>query len=97
MSTSDSVVILCNGKSENNILNEKDKKDLKIFSGNLFYVMNELSKKLVIDGEGATKLIKINIINAKSEAEASMAGGWRRGQSRSDGWRDLCSPIRNSR
>ncbi len=74
MSTNDSAVIVCNSLAGNKMLTEKDKKDVKVFYDNLFFVMKDLSKKLVKDGEGATKLIEINVVNAKSRNEAKTIG-----------------------
>ena len=57
-STNDSV-FLCS-------LEEKDVSYNELEKG-LFYVCNELAKMIVSDGEGATKLIEINVINGKDE------------------------------
>ena len=73
-STSDSVVILCNGMADNKLITVKDKNGIKIFSANLYYLMDELVKKLVKDGEGATKFIKVNVLNSRNEKEALKIG-----------------------
>ncbi len=57
-STNDSVFL--------SILPEKEV-NINDFENALFFVCNELAKKIVKDGEGATKFIEINVINGKSE------------------------------
>lgn len=74
MSTNDSVVMLCNGLIGNKIITSKDKKEIKVFSANLYYVMDKLAKELVKDGEGVTKFIKIKINSAKSKKDAEKIG-----------------------
>ncbi len=74
MSTNDSAVILCNGTAGNRLLTGKDKKEIRIFYNNLYYVMDELAKQLVADGEGVTKFIQINVINAGTVKDARKIG-----------------------
>ena len=74
MSTNDSVVILCNAMAENKLITEKNIKELKIFYNSLYYVLDELTKQIIKDGEGATKFIKVNILNSKNEKEALKIG-----------------------
>ena len=53
--------------------NEKkflDKKNLKKFQENLNDVAIQLAKKIVIDGEGAKKLIEIEVFGAKNNLQA---------------------------
>ena len=65
-STNDTVMIFATGKVKNSkIYNILDPK-LKGFEKALHNVMLNLSKQIVIDGEGAKKFITINVIKARS-------------------------------
>jgi len=65
-STNDSVMIFATSKAKNSkIYNVLDPK-LKGFEKALHNVMLNLSKQIVIDGEGAKKFITINVIKARS-------------------------------
>lgn len=61
-STSDMVVIMANGLSGN--------ADSKKFQNALDFVCTELAKKIAKDGEGATKLIEVEVKNAFTKADA---------------------------
>jgi len=63
MSTNDTVFLLANGMS--GIVPQKDQ-----FQEAVSFVALELAKMIVKDGEGATKLVTINVKNAESDAEA---------------------------
>lgn len=69
MSTNDSVYIFANGFSGIAIQNEELYN--KFYEG-LKFVCLELAKMIVKDGEGATKLVKIQVKNAKSEEDAKV-------------------------
>jgi glutamate N-acetyltransferase / amino-acid N-acetyltransferase len=69
-STNDTVFILANGMAGNKTLNADD---YEKFTGGLKLVMNDLSTMIVRDGEGATKLVFINIKGAASEKDAMTA------------------------
>jgi glutamate N-acetyltransferase/amino-acid N-acetyltransferase len=66
MSTNDMVVLLANGLAGNSGIDEH-------FVEALNYVTTELAKKMVRDGEGATKSIEVEVKNAKSETDARTA------------------------
>jgi len=51
------------------IKNKKDKY-YKKFKNALSFVMKYLAKKIVLDGEGATKLIELKVKNAKNKVDA---------------------------
>ncbi len=72
-STNDTVIIMSNGACENKKINKKDK-NYKIFCEALNLVTTNLAKMIVKDGEGATKFIEINVLNAKTEKEAKTIG-----------------------
>jgi glutamate N-acetyltransferase / amino-acid N-acetyltransferase len=71
-STNDMVIVMANGKSGIKIEDENDK-NYRIFSKGLFFVMEELAKKIVMDGEGATKFIEIIVERAPSNSQAKKA------------------------
>ena len=70
-STNDMVLVMSNGCTLNQEIlpgtPEFDK-----FSSMLHFVMQELAKKIAKDGEGATKLIEVEVLNAPNEVDARM-------------------------
>lgn len=70
-STNDMVIVIANSKS-NVALDNKTSKYYKEFKNAFSYVMQDLARKIVQDGEGATKLIEIKIVNAKKKSDAKM-------------------------
>ncbi len=66
-STSDTI---CLFSTEANEYYCKSKRDLKILSSSLFELMQDLSLKVIKDGEGITKLTKIEVINSKTNKQA---------------------------
>ncbi|MBI5415272.1 MAG: bifunctional glutamate N-acetyltransferase/amino-acid acetyltransferase ArgJ [Candidatus Omnitrophica bacterium] len=73
MSTNDMVVVLANGLAQNKPV-AKAGKDFQAFVKALHYVCLDLAKKVVLDGEGATKFIEIRIRGAGDERQARKAG-----------------------
>jgi len=73
MSTNDMLAILANGMAGNKRI-EKKGKNYKIFAEALKYVCLDLAKKIILDGEGATKFIEINILGAQSNKQAKDIG-----------------------
>lgn len=69
MSTNDSCFILANGLAGNRRISTKGR-DYDIFLGGLKALTENFARMLAADGEGATKLIKIEIAGAKSYADA---------------------------
>ncbi len=69
-STNDMVLILANGMAGNTTLSEKDHAQ---FKEGLTGVMEKLARMIVKDGEGATKLVDIEIRNAFSAKDALKA------------------------
>ncbi len=69
-STNDMAVVMANGKANNTEL--KTKKDIgyDVFRENLEKMMTHLAQQIVSDGEGASKVIEYEIINAKNEKKA---------------------------
>ena len=69
-STNDMVSIFSTGKVKNPIIKNINDKKIFSFDKALHAVLLNLSKRVVKDGEGATKFITINITKSKSEKEA---------------------------
>ena len=69
MSTNDTVLIMANGAAGNETIKMKSK-GYEIFEGALTELAYELSELIVRDGEGATKLVEVEVKNAKSERDA---------------------------
>lgn len=68
-STNDSLLILANGEAGNEKIVKKDKEYDK-FCKALRMVTTDLAKQIASDGEGATKLFQVDIVNADSEETA---------------------------
>lgn len=68
-STNDMVAVLANGLAENERITEKNKA-YELFQKKLEELLKHLAKAIVSDGEGATKFIEYNVLNAKTEDEA---------------------------
>lgn len=68
-STNDTVVVLVNGVAGNTEITEKNA-DYEAFKKALHFVNTKLAKDLVRDGEGATKLIEVNVSGAKTVQDA---------------------------
>ena len=74
MSTNDMVAIFSTGKAKNSkIYNVLDPK-LQEFEKSLHKVCLNLSKQIVVDGEGAKKFITINVKGSRSEVMAKSIG-----------------------
>ena len=69
-STNDTVLVMANGMAGNTALTEADSKG---FARGLETVMGELAQMIVRDGEGATKLIHMEIKGARSASDALKA------------------------
>jgi glutamate N-acetyltransferase/amino-acid N-acetyltransferase len=66
-STNDTVILMSSGAS--GIKPDKD-----VFENQLQLLMSDLASLLINDAEGATKVITIDVINAKSESDAVIVG-----------------------
>ena len=69
-STNDTVLVMANGMAGNTALTEADSKG---FARGLKTVMGELAQMIVRDGEGATKVIHMEIKGARSDSDALKA------------------------
>lgn len=70
-STNDTVLLLANGKAENPEITEKNE-DYQKFCEALNYVNTEIAKMMAGDGEGATALFEVKVVNARSKEEAKI-------------------------
>lgn len=71
-STNDSVLIMANGLARNERIKLKSK-NFEIFTEALTFICQELTKKMAADGEGATKLIEVNVKGAWNDKDAHRA------------------------
>lgn len=72
MSTNDTVLIMSNGMLGNQPLTGKSE-FIQLFQKALDAITYELSRLVVLDGEGATKLIEVQVKGARTEADATKA------------------------
>ncbi|MFD2208584.1 bifunctional ornithine acetyltransferase/N-acetylglutamate synthase [Virgibacillus halophilus] len=68
-STNDMVLALANGLAENDSLSPEHP-DWEAFTGLIHHVCEDLAKMIARDGEGATKLISVEVAGAKDDCEA---------------------------
>ncbi len=71
MSTNDMVLIIANGLAGNKMVYE-DGPDFERFKEGLNYVTRDLAKKIVKDGEGATKFIEVRVRGARTVSRAKV-------------------------
>lgn len=69
MSTNDTTLLMANGMAGNDLI-QLNSREFKEFSSMLSDITYELSRMIVRDGEGATKLIEVKIKNSKSGHDA---------------------------
>ena len=73
-STSDTVFLVATGKAGNAEINDADDPRLADFCTALDLVMQDLAKQIVRDGEGAEKLITIDVAGAADDTSAHKIG-----------------------
>lgn len=71
-STNDTMAILANGAS--GVAVEPGTEDYQEFSAALFHVCTQLTRELARDGEGATKLVAVEVTGARTFEEARQVG-----------------------
>jgi glutamate N-acetyltransferase/amino-acid N-acetyltransferase len=69
-STNDCVFVLANGLANNKPITRNGNDAYRVFAEALSYVARELAKKIVLDGEGATKFIHVVVKNARTVDDA---------------------------
>lgn len=62
-STNDTLIVMCNGQAENDIIDKEDE-TYEMFKNALKDICTKISKAIAEDGEGATKLLTCNVYNA---------------------------------
>lgn len=72
-STNDMVLVLANGQAGNELLQSKEDSGYAKFYEALTYVCTYLSREIARDGEGATKLLTVEVLNAPTEKDAQLA------------------------
>lgn len=65
-STNDTVLVMANGSAGNNWIDEDNPEGYEIFSNALHAIFKELARKIIKDGEGATKLITVRVTGART-------------------------------
>ena len=70
-STNDMVLLLANGAAENELI-EAEGPEMEIFCSALCEVCVSLSKEIAGDGEGATKLVEVKVVNAATVNDARL-------------------------
>ncbi len=73
-STNDMISIFSTGKAKNSLVKTINDKKLKSFDESLNNVLLNLAKRVVADGEGATKFVTINVFNSRTEQDARKIG-----------------------
>ncbi len=68
-STNDMVAVMANGMAENEKL-QRDDEDFEVFKDAFLYVHKTLAKKIIRDGEGATKFVEVEVRGAKTKDDA---------------------------
>jgi len=69
-STNDMVSIFSTGKAKNSNIKDINDKKIKSFDEALHSVLLNLAKRVVADGEGASKFIAINVLKSRTESDA---------------------------
>jgi len=72
-STNDTVLALASCEASNPEIDALDTGDSRIFAAALADLLKDLALQIVADGEGATKLVTIKVVNAQSEKDAEQA------------------------
>ncbi|MBU1148446.1 MAG: bifunctional ornithine acetyltransferase/N-acetylglutamate synthase, partial [Candidatus Omnitrophica bacterium] len=71
MSTNDSAIIFANGLAGNKTIKKNSAGYFKFIKA-LKFVATELARKMILDGEGATKFVEIVIKGAKTQKDADI-------------------------
>ncbi len=69
-STNDTLLVMASGRAGNSLLDNVESEESRAFGEGLKAVLLDLAKKVVLDGEGATKLIEITASSAKDVESA---------------------------
>ncbi len=69
-STNDMITIFSTGSAKNKQITNTNDKKLKEFDKSVYSVLLNLAKRVVSDGEGASKFIQIDVLKCKTENDA---------------------------
>ncbi len=69
-STNDTLLVLSSGKAGNPVIRDMESAESRLFGEALSAVLLDLAKQIVIDGEGATKLIEIQVTGSRDLDDA---------------------------
>ncbi len=72
-STNDTVIVMASGRSGGREINDLNSPEAALFAGMLNEITRDLALQIVADGEGATKLVMIQVRGAVTDAEAELA------------------------
>ena len=72
-STNDTVLALASCRGGNRQIDAPDTEESRLFGNTLEDLLRDLAQQIVADGEGATKLVTVKVINAQSESDAEQA------------------------
>ena len=73
-STNDMISIFSTGKAKNTLIKTINDKKIKSFDESLNSLLLNLAKRVVADGEGASKFVTINVLNSKTDQDAKKIG-----------------------
>jgi glutamate N-acetyltransferase/amino-acid N-acetyltransferase len=76
MSTNDTVLALANGLADNAMIKSLQSRDGRVFQAALNLVCRTLARKIVLDGEGVTRVVTIRVSGAASHTDADRAARW---------------------
>lgn len=69
-STNDMVAVFANGMAGNDVITKESDPGYQVFEDKLEEMMTHLAKLIVSDGEGSSKFVEYNVIQAKTEKKA---------------------------
>ena len=73
-STNDMVSLFATGNAKNSVINNINDERIINFDKSLHNILLNLAKRVIADGEGASKFISIHVENAKTEKDAKKIG-----------------------
>ncbi|MFQ3574791.1 MAG: bifunctional glutamate N-acetyltransferase/amino-acid acetyltransferase ArgJ [Thermodesulfovibrionales bacterium] len=73
MSTNDTVIVMANSYANNPLIDNPKSSDYKEFYNALEEICYELAVMIVRDGEGATKVIFVDVVNARTQQDADVS------------------------
>jgi len=71
-SANDAAVIIANGCAGNPMIDSEDSEDYEKFYGAVYYISECLAKAIAADGEGASRMIEVNLTGADCEETARL-------------------------